>query len=150
MDYKATMQNIRNQARDIARLKAVSKKMAERANVRKDKDFALDLIKTTNHKIDIANYEISKLDKAHPDYDNLLADKNKYIDCQKEMVEHYTDHVVEYDEKLANIDADIAKIESGETKITIEHLNENITAILANLPQKVADGIMFEADAVDN
>jgi len=75
------------------------------------------------HEIKVENYEISKLDVDHPNFD-------KRKESKEETVKHLTERSVRFDKEIFDLTnavaeqkAAIAKIESGETKVSLENLN---------------------------
>jgi hypothetical protein len=83
-----------------------------------------------NHKIDVKTYEMSKLDTEHPDY----ADKKKvYEDAildSQEYAKVLDNEIEEVNTVIKEQQEGINKIETGETKVSLEDLNNLVSDLI--------------------
>jgi hypothetical protein len=85
-----------------------------------------DCQKANEHTILVENYEIGKMDKEHPDYEEDKKAKEEEAKYAQERVDECLKDIVEVQKALTEQKDGIAKIESGETKVSLEDLNEMV------------------------
>ena len=76
-----------------------------------------------DHVILVENYEISKLDTEHPDYEAYKKEKTERVTRYTEGTAELQKDVEDVNKLIAEQKEGIAKIESGETKVSIDELN---------------------------
>ena len=111
-------------ARDALRMKLISPRLSTISGYQSTITEYQKEIAANDHLIIVLNYEISKLDTNHPDYavfqkiktDKVNARTNESIEINKD--------IVNVQKQIDEQNASIAKIESGETKVSLEDLNE--------------------------
>jgi len=117
-------------ARDALRMDLIKNRQTKIADIEaKIKD-------TTDCKADYEldlkteNYEISKLDTAHPKYDKMKAVKEETVKILTETIKEHDEALVKLEEeKKEQVDA-ITKIEAGETKVSIDALNDLVSKMI--------------------
>ena len=75
------------------------------------------------HKVEVLTYEISVLDKNHPDYAETLKADQDYLKTVTDSLPAFDKQVEEVTAKIKEQNDAIAKIVSGETKVSLEGLN---------------------------
>ena len=76
------------------------------------------------HDIVVTNYEISKLDTDHPDYTKTKEGMEAEVKELTEEIKKHDEVLVEIAKEIADQKDGIAKIESGEVKVSLEALND--------------------------
>ena|ERR1035437_3680040 len=111
-------------ARDALRMKLISPRLSAISAIQNVITEYQKEITANDHNLVVLNYEISKLDQDHPDY--AIFSKNK-----TDQVNGITEDTVEINKEIVNVQKQIdeeklgiAKIESGETKVSLEDLND--------------------------
>lgn len=110
-------------ARDSLRMGLISARLTKVANL--ESDLAIfDKEKTDiNHDIKVENYEISKLDTEHPDYEETKKGKTELVTDLTKALEGIAKNVEETNKLITEQKEAIAKIENGETKVSLDELN---------------------------
>ena len=75
------------------------------------------------HKVEVLTYEISVLDKNHPDYAETLKADQDYLKTVTDSLPAFDKQVEEVTVKIKEQNDAIAKIVSGETKVCLDSLN---------------------------
>jgi peptidoglycan hydrolase CwlO-like protein len=117
-------------ARDALRMKLISPRLSTIAGLETDMKELEDCQKTNEHKIVVENYEIGKMDKDHPDYAEDLKDKQDEAKYAQERVDELLKDIAEVQKAITEQKDGIAKIESGETKVCLEDLNELVDKLV--------------------
>ena len=110
-------------ARDALRMNMISPRLSNLSDLQ---NRITDLSKgqaAYNHSAIVANYEISKLDKEHPDYEEKKAKLLERVKNATEYSEDITKQIAEVQKEIDEQNTGIAKIESGETKVSLDDLN---------------------------
>lgn len=123
MNYSKLVDAFREQARDVLRLRWVS-------NI-KDEVLILDnaIASCTKdnecHTKDIARaeYRLSKLEQANPDYEDLKKEDEERIKQYNKWIEGNNRRITDLTEEKAKVSEKIAKVESGEFKVSAENLS---------------------------
>lgn len=117
-------------ARDALRMSLIAPRLTKIANL--ESELVNNSKETTDltHKILVLNYEISKLDKDHPDYaetkaamDAIVIDTTPHFDCLKSNEKDINDTIKEQKDGIVNI-------ESGATKVSIDALNDLVAEMI--------------------
>ena len=144
-DLKKQVQTFRNAARDIAKMHKIENKMEYRAELRKIKSEIMDKIVHLNKSLAVAKYNLDKLDKAHPNYDEMLKNAEADIKYFTDCIETKTKDIACWDEKLAKVDVDIEAIVTGEKKVLLETINDTTHTII----DAIADDVAKAANDID-
>ena len=111
-------------ARDALRAKLISPRLTRITGYENDiVDINAEKTKV-EHKIEVLNYEISVLDKNHPDYAKTLKDDQDYVKTVVDSLPAYDKQVEEVTAKIKDQNDAIDKITSGETKVSLDELND--------------------------
>jgi len=124
-------------ARDALRMALIAPRLTKVASIETEIKDNTTGKADLSHNIAVLTYELSKLDTAHPNYATTKADTEEAI---KEFSEHLTcfdTQDKDLKELLAEQKDSIAKIESGETKVSLDLLNDLVAK-------------MIEADALES
>lgn len=137
-NLNATVSTLREIARDGLRMDLISARRSKITSLNAEKDSLNRIL--ADYKLDIAtsNYEMAAVPTDHP----RKADKVKeYTDA----VEYVTKRVKETEEALTAVDArikeqdeGISKLESGETKVSMELLESNTARLIKVVTDKAA------------
>jgi septal ring factor EnvC (AmiA/AmiB activator) len=125
-------------ARNALRMELISPRLTKIAGLEADLEDNAKTVKETNHDITVENYEIGVLDQNHPDYEKTKADKEATVkEDQAELVELATE-ATEINKEIAEQKAAIQKIESGETKVSLDRLNETVEKLVTSYAREEA------------
>lgn len=121
---------IKKIARDSLRMKLISPRLSKIASLEADITATQKEIADTEHDIVVEKYENSVLDQNHPDY-------TKHKTSGEETIKSLTEANVESNKAIDQMNKDIAeqkdgiaKIESGETKVSKEELDELVASLI--------------------
>lgn len=134
----ATVAKVREVARDGIRLQMVNKKRDEILSVNKEIAKFDDQIEAKKKSVLVAEYEISKLDAEHPKYEEIKLSHEDGIAQRKATLEDLGKRRMELNDTVASINEAIAKIESGETKVSAEKLSEETSKLLEYITAEAA------------
>ena len=117
-------------ARDMLRAKLINPRLSKinelEANIKNLNAYKADL----KLDLDTEIYEISKLDVDHPKYDKTKAKKEEYVKSLSEVIAEKDKENVEIEKMIAEQKEKIQKIETGETKVSLEDLNDLVDTLL--------------------
>jgi len=122
--------NLKLIARNALRMKLISPRLSRIGMIEENIKDLNKAINEHDHEILVQTYEISKMDQQHPDHADH---KNRKEDDIKELTECINDLKKEIElsnEALKDENEGIAKIESGETKVSLESLNEMVEKLI--------------------
>ena len=69
---KEKVQDFREKAREILRMKKINALLQEKFNINKDRNYNTETIKHAEKELARRNYQLNKLDKDDPDYEDKL------------------------------------------------------------------------------
>lgn len=132
MSYNDIVSKLREIARDQLRMEAISK-LRDRlfCFIAEKTDFEESLVRL-NKCIAIKNYQLSKLEDANPQKDDLQKDYEAAIKDANECIVEFKKNIEDVNKNIADINDKIAKWEKGETKVDAEKM-EAISADLVKL-----------------
>jgi peptidoglycan hydrolase CwlO-like protein len=111
-------------ARDALRMNLINPRLTRIANEENRISNINKDIKNTNHALLVEKYEISKMDSDHPNHANRLAGKEARIKTLTEAIESYNKNIEEFNKSIVEQNKEITAIESGETKVSLDDLND--------------------------
>ncbi|MEK6884615.1 MAG: hypothetical protein AABY22_33590 [Nanoarchaeota archaeon] len=117
-------------ARDALRMELINPRLTNVADLEGNLKSANE--KTTNLEFDVKveNYELSKLDTEHPNFEKRKVRKEETLKSLATSIEENKKFVTEIEKEIAEEKAAIAKIESGETKVSLENLNSLVDKLI--------------------
>lgn len=145
---KATVASVKVIARDILRGKLIARRQSRIGELEADKKtntarlkVAADNVAAAKKNLAVAEYEKAHIPADHPAKDDLVkeadedikASKEFLVEVEKSEVEIKADVVVvekALDEAIKEQNDGIAKIESGETKVSKEDLSELVDKLM--------------------
>lgn len=117
-------------ARDALRMELISPRLSKITAIENEIKSVNECKANYEHEVLVQSYEISKLDKDHPDYEATKKNKEEIVvDCTASIKEH-SDRVIDLEKEIAEQKEGIAKIESGETKVCLEDLNALVAQMI--------------------
>jgi chromosome segregation ATPase len=119
-------------ARDSLRMALISPRLSRIAGL---EDTLASLAKTkteVDHEILVENYEISKLDTNHPNYEKTKTRKEETVKNFTSELESLAKQVEEVNKSITEQKEAITKIENGETKVSLDALNDLVDEMLRN------------------
>ena len=119
----AKLENYKKIAREGLRMNLISPRLSRIAGLETDVKNVQEDINDNEHQIKVENYEISKLDTEHPNYDKKKESKELNVKHYTESNERLVKNMEETNKLIAEQRENIAKIESGETKVSLDELN---------------------------
>lgn len=136
-DLKKIVTNLRDVARDTARMRSIGNLIAKIhnltikiTNLKKDseeckKDAALELA--------VAEYAVTKLDKAHPLHEDMKKEADQCVKYAKDGVDEAQENennnkeeIKELEENIKKEEEKIVKFENGTSKVDKDKLNERV------------------------
>ena len=111
-------------ARDALRMNLINPRLSRITSIEANIKLIQSDIKKVEHEINVVNYDIAKLDVSHP---NFAATKERKEDTLKNLgsaIEPNTKEIAKMEKEIADQKAAILKIETGETKVSLEDLND--------------------------
>ena len=117
-------------ARNALRMKLISPRLSRIAIIESEIKDGNEKIERTNHNIKVAEYEKSKLDAQHPNFEASTKTADEEIAFLKSKVEDYTKLEVEITRGIDEQKKAIALIETGETKVSLEDLNDLVDKMI--------------------
>ena len=82
------------------------------------------------HEVEVLTYELSVLDKKHPDYEETKKENEEYLKTVTESLPKFDKEVEEVTTKIKEQNDAIAKIVSGETKVCLDALNTLVSEMI--------------------
>ena len=119
-------------ARDSLRMGLISPRLSKVASL---EDSLISFGKQKDeidHEVKVENYEISKLDTDHPNFDKTKAAKEETVKNYTKELEAVAKAVEDTNKLITEQKEAIAKIESGETKVSLDALNDLVDEMLRN------------------
>lgn len=117
-------------ARDALRMNLITPRLSRISGLENDIKELNDQKTKVEHFIVVENYELSKLDTAHPDYADNKKSKEESVKILTEESAAITKHIEDTNKVMTEEKDGIAKIESGETKVSLDALNEMVERLV--------------------
>ena len=117
-------------AREALRMELINPRLARIANIEGQIAATKKCQDELSHSILVINYELGKLDTEHPDFEET---KKAMADDVVELTEGVKEHdkaIEDLNKLIDEQNEGIAKIESGETKVCLESLNELVNSMI--------------------
>jgi len=111
-------------ARDALRMNLISPRLSKITELENEiKDTQECEAQNAHFKL-VTEYELSVSDKNHPDYEDRKKESEEDIKASEEVTKQHADVVAAIEKEIADQKEGIEKIKSGETKVSLEALNE--------------------------
>ena len=123
-------------ARNALRMNLISPRLRHIADFQTSIKNTNESIKEFKHEIEVETYEISKLDTNHPDFEKKKKDKEIIVEELNKGITCYEEQVTEFNKQVKEQEDGIAKIENGETKVSLESLNELVETLVLEEAKK--------------
>jgi hypothetical protein len=123
MNYEKLVNQFREMARDILRLRWISNIMDQVLNVDNSIAGCNQRIADYTKEIARANYRLSKLEQANPDYADLKKEDDEAIVSFNKSIEEENKIVADLTKEKTAFTDKIAKVVSGELKVSAENLS---------------------------
>lgn len=117
-------------ARNSLRMKLISARLSKVAGLEDDLKTLDEQKEEIDHAIKVENYEISKLDTEHPDFEDTKKSKTELVTEYTEDLKDLAEKIEETNKLLTEQKEAIAKIESGETKVCLDSLNDLVSEMV--------------------
>ncbi len=117
-------------ARDALRMNLIVPRLSVITGLENDVKSFNDDIATINKEIDVETYEIGVLDVNHPNYSVRKESKEKKIADKKDLIAEITKHLEVCNKAIEEQKNGIAKIEAGETKVSLDALNDLVATLI--------------------
>lgn len=117
-------------ARDSLRMALISPRLSKVASLEDTLKSLAETKAEVDHEILVENYEISKLDTAHPNYDKTKARKEETVKNYTTELEGLAKRVEETNKAIEEQKEAISKIEKGETKVSLDALNDLVDEMI--------------------
>ena len=122
----------KNIARNALRMELISPRLTKISSLEGDLAFTNKVIADVNHDIVVENYEISVLDQNHPDYEDHKKAKEANVKADQDELVELAKSVEEINKAIAEQKDGIQKIETGETKVSLDRLNETVDKLVSS------------------
>lgn len=110
-------------ARESLRMELISPRLSRITCLENSIEDVKKIITEKEHEVKVENYEITKLDTDHPNYDKKKEFKENRVKEYTESIERNNKQIEEIEKDIAEQKEGIAKIENGETKVSVDSLN---------------------------
>lgn len=110
-------------ARDALRMKLISPRLSKISGYETEIASVNDCMTKIEKLIAVKEFEKSRIDTDHPEYEALVKEKDEKIESLKKEIEEHKKGIEEIKEAIKKQEEGIAKIESGETKVSSDELN---------------------------
>ena len=127
---KEKVANYKLLAREALRMELITPRLSKIANLEVSVKSVEECKANLEHEILVENYEISKLDTEHPDYKDFKAEKEEAVKSYTEEVAVHVKGLEELAKEIADQKDGIAKIESGEVKVSLDALNDLVSKMI--------------------
>lgn len=117
-------------ARESLRMQLISARLTRIANLEEQAKATTKCKENIEHWILVDKYELSKLDTEHPDYEAHKKDKEESIKYNEDKLTAHDKELEDIQKLITEQQEGIAKIESGETKVSLEALNALVDEML--------------------
>ena len=117
-------------ARDGLRMKLISPRLSEISELEARVASINDDIQDINHEVKVENYEISKLDQDHPNFEDTKKRKLDLIESLTKVIKNNEIWIEKVNIDINHQKENILKIESGDTKVSLELLNELVDKLI--------------------
>lgn len=128
--YNEIVSKVRDLARDGVRLQAVNRYRTNRYQAEQDKASLEASIAEEKKNIARAEFKKSQLVEADPDFSAKVADQDANIKYHEEAIARLEKSVEATDKLIAEITEKIEKVETGETKMSIDKVEEATKQLL--------------------
>jgi predicted nucleic acid-binding Zn-ribbon protein len=116
-------------ARNALRMELISPRLTKISDLEKELQATIECKENIEHLILVKEYEITKMDKEHPNYEKDKEYKEENIKYLKTEIENHEKALEEINEEIKKQNEAISKIETGETLVSLNSLN-NVTRLL--------------------
>lgn len=125
---KDQVQSIRDKARDILRLKAINRFMEKIYRHNMALETLPSQVEAPTKDVQRAEYKLSKLDPEDPDFETKKERAEQNVEAAQTALQETQERVAEetkqHQEAITELEEKIVKVESGETKISIDKSDE--------------------------
>lgn len=119
----AKVEGFKIKARESLRMELISARLSRIGEIEGSIKHITADIDAVLHTIKVENYEISKLDTEHPNFEKTKKTRTEKVEELNKFKETLDKEVEDLNTKIAEQKEGIAKIESGETKVSLDALN---------------------------
>jgi len=142
-------QNFRDKARRILRMEMINEILQEIFQVNKELNFATKRVEglteteaSAEKIVARAEYKMSKLDGDDPDYEEKIVKATAFVETetkrQAEILEQINSDIKfnkkkieDYTKQIEGLDKEVEAVESGETKVSIDEMNDLAQTLIA-------------------
>jgi hypothetical protein len=124
------VENFKVIARNALRMELISPRLSRVTDYENNINDLKESIKVADHNIVVEDYEIITLDSNHPNYKDRKEAKEARIKVLNEEKEFYNKEIVELEKAIADQKVSILKIETGETKVSLDSLNDLVNKMI--------------------
>lgn len=119
-------------ARDVLRGQLISVRMSKISSLNAEIKTIQGYIDDQNKEIARSKYALSKIDPANPDAADLTKQANDAITEATTAIKDFTEEIAAVQKTIDEQNAGIAKIESGETKVSLDEMAVLVDQFLVN------------------
>lgn len=131
------VQTFREKARKILRMKLVNEWLQDLFRLNASKESEAKAIERHTKTVATEEYNLNQLDENHPDHEDRLKRAERDVECAKENLastEINAEKTLKtIDKQIEKAEKAIEKIEAGETKVSIEEVEELTRKMISNL-----------------
>ncbi|MFA6325471.1 MAG: hypothetical protein WCX46_04570 [Candidatus Paceibacterota bacterium] len=109
-------------ARESLRMELINPRLSKISAYEKEIEGIKNCIKEQEHDKLVCEYELSKLDKEHPDFEDYKKDKEECLKMINDNIKEHNDAIPEIEENIKHQKEAIDKIEKGETLVSADKL----------------------------
>lgn len=120
----------KNIARNALRMNLISNRLTKISALENEIQNTLKTIENYNHNVLVESYEIEHSDKLHPNYQSKITQKQKNITENTKIINSYQENIKYLNSLITKEKEGISKIESEETKVSLEELNTLVEKLI--------------------
>jgi len=117
-------------ARDSLRMELISNRLTKIADLKSQMKYSDEHTDRLNKELKTHEYELETLDSKHPKYEDRKEHHKYEIEFFKETLEKEEKEKATIQEKLDKELEGVILIETGKTKVSLEHLNEYVSELI--------------------
>lgn len=143
-NYTEVVSSVKEIARDVLRMELISARQSTIYGHESDIKDVNEQIAAYNKDIARSEYRISKIEDANPDKESLLKLETAVIDATKKDIARAEELIKSINEAIAKENEGIAKIVSGETKVSKDALADLVSDYLDEVGLNAVKALKLE------
>jgi chromosome segregation ATPase len=132
-NYVSIVKSLKATGRDFLRIDLIKARLSKIAGLESDIKGINECIANMEKELAQTKYDLSKVDTANPSCDDLTATYNQIVKDLLLEIEEHNKAIADIQLEIKDQQEGITKIETGETKVSIDKLNSYVDEVLKDL-----------------